>query len=41
MDFETAFSRLIGSEGGCVNNPADPGGETKFGISKCTNVTLT
>lgn len=34
MDFDTAFSRVIGSEGGYVNNPADPGGETKFGISK-------
>lgn len=34
MDFDTAFSRLIDSEGGYVNNPADPGGETKFGISK-------
>ena len=34
MDFDTAFSRLIDSEGGYVNDPADPGGETKFGISK-------
>ena len=34
MDFDTAFSRLIDSEGGYINNPADPGGETKFGISK-------
>jgi lysozyme family protein len=34
MDFDTAFDRLIGHEGGYVNNPADPGGETKFGISK-------
>ena len=34
MNFDTAFSRLIDSEGGYVNNPADPGGETKFGISK-------
>jgi len=34
MDFDTAFSRLIDSEGGYTNNPADPGGETKFGISK-------
>ncbi len=34
MDFDTAFNRLIDSEGGYVNNPADPGGETKFGISK-------
>ena len=34
MDFDTAFSRLIDSEGGYANNPTDPGGETKFGISK-------
>lgn len=34
MNFEQAFERLIGHEGGYVNNPADPGGETNFGISK-------
>lgn len=34
MDFGVAFDRLIGIEGGYVNDPADPGGETKFGISK-------
>jgi lysozyme family protein len=34
MDFESSFSRLIGNEGGYVNDPADPGGETKYGISK-------
>lgn len=34
MNFEEAFERLLGHEGGYVNNPADPGGETKFGISK-------
>lgn len=34
MNFDDAFARLIGNEGGYVNNPADPGGETKFGISK-------
>lgn len=34
MDFDLAFDRLIGNEGGYVNNPHDPGGETKFGISK-------
>lgn len=32
--FEASFAILIGHEGGYVNNPADPGGETKFGISK-------
>ena len=34
MDFDTAFTRLIGEEGGYVNDPQDPGGETNFGISK-------
>lgn len=34
MDFDTAFDRLIGNEGGYVNNPNDPGGETNWGISK-------
>lgn len=26
MNFDTAFTRLIDSEGGYINNPADPGG---------------
>lgn len=34
MNFEQSFERLIGHEGGYSNNPADPGGETNFGISK-------
>lgn len=34
MNFDTAFDRLIGNEGGYVNHPADPGGETNWGISK-------
>jgi len=29
-----AIIRTIGYEGGYVNDPRDPGGETKFGISK-------
>ena len=32
--FERAFAIVIGTEGGYVANPADPGGETRFGISK-------
>lgn len=32
--FEDVFNRVIGHEGGYVNDPRDPGGETKFGISK-------
>lgn len=34
MDFDTAFDRLMGSEGGYCNVPGDPGGETNWGISK-------
>jgi lysozyme family protein len=34
MVFDAAFERLIGHEGGYVNHPSDPGGETKFGISR-------
>lgn len=33
-DFERAFAIVVGGEGGYVNDPRDPGGETKFGISK-------
>ena len=31
---EEAIKNVLGREGGYVNNPADRGGETKFGISK-------
>lgn len=34
MDFNQAFRRVVGTEGGYVNDPQDPGGETKYGISK-------
>lgn len=34
MNFDLAFERLIGHEGGYVNHPSDPGGETKFGVTK-------
>ncbi|MBP7991213.1 MAG: glycoside hydrolase family 108 protein [Rhodocyclaceae bacterium] len=40
MTFEKAFAKLIDHEGGYVNNPRDPGGETKFGISKRAYPTL-
>ena len=33
-NFIQVFERVLGHEGGYVNDPADPGGETKFGISK-------
>lgn len=32
--FDESFDKLIGHEGGYVNNPQDPGLETKFGVSK-------
>lgn len=36
MTFDDVFERLIGHEGGYVNNPNDPGGETNWGITKAT-----
>jgi len=33
-DFEKAFTLVIGAEGGYSNDPKDPGGETKYGITK-------
>lgn len=33
MDFLTTIERVLGHEGRYVNNPADPGGETKWGIT--------
>jgi lysozyme family protein len=34
VSFDEAFTQVIGLEGGYVNDPADPGGQTKYGISK-------
>jgi lysozyme family protein len=34
MNFDEAFKKVIGLEGGYANHPDDPGGETKYGISK-------
>jgi len=34
VTFDQVFDKLINHEGGYVFNPHDPGGETKFGISK-------
>lgn len=34
MNFDTAFDRLIGHEGGYTPGKDDPGGETNWGISK-------
>jgi lysozyme family protein len=33
-DFDKAFALVIGAEGGYVNDPRDPGGETNWGITK-------
>jgi lysozyme family protein len=32
-NFDRAFTDLLGHEGGYSNNPADPGGETNWGIT--------
>lgn len=34
MTFDEAFERLLGHEGGLVNDPKDPGGLTKYGVSQ-------
>lgn len=34
MQFDEAFHRLLGSEGGYSSHPADPGGATRYGISE-------
>jgi lysozyme family protein len=33
-EFQKAIDFVLANEGGYANNPADPGGETNFGISK-------
>lgn len=40
MTFDDAFTALLGHEGGYVNLPADPGGETNWGVSKRSYPTL-
>ena len=32
--FDDAFAALLGNEGGYVDNPADPGGATRWGITE-------
>lgn len=34
MNFDLAFDRLLGHEGGLVDDPHDPGGLTQWGISQ-------
>lgn len=38
LTFRQIFDRLIAHEGGYVNHPKDPGGETNWGITKRTAV---
>lgn len=33
-DFNAAFTLLVGNEGGYVNNPKDPGGATRWGVTQ-------
>jgi len=35
-NFDQAIPQVLANEGGYVNDPKDPGGETNFGISKRT-----
>lgn len=39
-DFDKSMAFVLKWEGGYVNNPQDPGGETKFGIAKKFHPTL-
>lgn len=34
MNFDAAFDKLLGHEGGYANHPSDPGGETMWGVTK-------
>jgi lysozyme family protein len=39
-EFQTAVNLVLIHEGGYVNNPSDPGGETNWGIAKRWHVDL-
>ena len=34
MNFDTAFTKLLGHEGGYVDHPDDPGGATRWGVTE-------
>ena len=36
-EYKSAFNKTIGSEGGYVNDPSDPGGETYKGVARKIN----
>lgn len=38
--YAICFKQVVGEEGDYVNDPLDPGGETKFGIAKRYNPTI-
>lgn len=38
MNFDQAFEKLMGYEGGYSDNPNDPGGETMYGVTKSVAV---
>jgi lysozyme family protein len=40
LRFQKFIKQVLANEGGYVNDPADPGGETKFGITKKSYPTL-
>ena len=37
-NFDILFNRLMEHEGGYINHPSDPGGETMYGITKAVAV---
>lgn len=40
MNFADSLAELLKHEGGYVNHPSDPGGETNFGVTKGTAVSF-
>ncbi len=34
MNFDTAFTKVLGHEGGFSDHPDDPGGKTRFGVTE-------
>lgn len=40
LTFDAMMDRILGAEGGYVNDPRDPGGETNWGIAKRSHPTV-